>query len=303
MLPISTIVGLQVGLLLSGAILTETVFAFPGIGTWLQAAIENRDYPVHPGRRPVRRDHRRARQPARRHLVRAAQPAHQTGGSLAMSIAEMEVTRARARATRRRALARRAASHRAQSRRDRRLRPGRLARCSSRSSRRCSPPTTRSSRISTRSRRAAVPARRASTCSGQDDLGRDELSRLIYGARYSLLIGVVAVTVGLSAGLLLGSIAGYFRRTDGLIMRVHGRHARDPGLPDGDRDRRAVRGGRAPPGDDRDRGRQHPDLHAPDARLDPRPARQRLRPGSPRGGRPVEEGARLAHPSRTRSRR
>ena len=46
MLPISTIVGLQVGLLLSGAILTETVFAFPGIGTWLQAAIENRDYPV-----------------------------------------------------------------------------------------------------------------------------------------------------------------------------------------------------------------------------------------------------------------
>jgi peptide/nickel transport system permease protein len=46
MLPIATIVGLQVGLLLSGAILTETVFAFPGIGTWLQAAIENRDYPV-----------------------------------------------------------------------------------------------------------------------------------------------------------------------------------------------------------------------------------------------------------------
>jgi peptide/nickel transport system permease protein len=46
MLPISTVVGLQVGLLLSGAILTETVFAFPGIGTWLQEAINNRDYPV-----------------------------------------------------------------------------------------------------------------------------------------------------------------------------------------------------------------------------------------------------------------
>jgi peptide/nickel transport system permease protein len=55
---------------------------------------------------------------------------------------------------------------------------------------------------------------------GVDDLGRDELSRLIYGARYSLLIGVVAVTVGLSVGLLLGSIAGYYRRTDGLIMRL-----------------------------------------------------------------------------------
>jgi peptide/nickel transport system permease protein len=46
MLPVSTIIGLQVGLLLSGAILTETVFAFPGLGTWIQAAIENRDYPV-----------------------------------------------------------------------------------------------------------------------------------------------------------------------------------------------------------------------------------------------------------------
>ncbi len=46
MLPISTIIGLQVGLLLSGAILTETVFAWPGIGTWLKDAIDNRDYPV-----------------------------------------------------------------------------------------------------------------------------------------------------------------------------------------------------------------------------------------------------------------
>jgi peptide/nickel transport system permease protein len=46
MLPVSTIVGLQVGLLLSGAVLTETVFAYPGIGTWLYGAIQTRDYPV-----------------------------------------------------------------------------------------------------------------------------------------------------------------------------------------------------------------------------------------------------------------
>jgi peptide/nickel transport system permease protein len=46
LLPISTIIGLQVGLLLSGAILTETVFAFPGMGTWIQQAIEDRNYPV-----------------------------------------------------------------------------------------------------------------------------------------------------------------------------------------------------------------------------------------------------------------
>jgi peptide/nickel transport system permease protein len=46
LLPVTTIIGLQTGLLLSGAVLTETVFAWPGIGTWLAAAIFNRDYPV-----------------------------------------------------------------------------------------------------------------------------------------------------------------------------------------------------------------------------------------------------------------
>jgi peptide/nickel transport system permease protein len=46
LLPIVTIIGLQAGLLLSGAVLTETVFAWPGIGTWLVQAIEDRNYPV-----------------------------------------------------------------------------------------------------------------------------------------------------------------------------------------------------------------------------------------------------------------
>jgi peptide/nickel transport system permease protein len=46
MLPVVTIIGLQAGLLLSGAILTETVFAIPGMGSWLAGAIEDRDYPV-----------------------------------------------------------------------------------------------------------------------------------------------------------------------------------------------------------------------------------------------------------------
>jgi len=55
---------------------------------------------------------------------------------------------------------------------------------------------------------------------GVDDLGRDELSRIIYGARFSLLIGIVSVSVGLTFGLLLGSIAGYFRPLDSPIMRV-----------------------------------------------------------------------------------
>ena len=44
---------------------------------------------------------------------------------------------------------------------------------------------------------------------GIDTLGRDEFSRIVYGTRYSLLIGLVAVVIGLSVGLLLGSVAGY----------------------------------------------------------------------------------------------
>jgi peptide/nickel transport system permease protein len=55
---------------------------------------------------------------------------------------------------------------------------------------------------------------------GADQLGRDELSRLLYGARFSLVIGIVAVSVGLTAGLLLGSVAGYLGGfVDSLIMR------------------------------------------------------------------------------------
>jgi len=46
LLPVSTIIGLQTGLLLSGAVLTETVFAYPGMGSWLRDAIFARDYPV-----------------------------------------------------------------------------------------------------------------------------------------------------------------------------------------------------------------------------------------------------------------
>jgi len=56
---------------------------------------------------------------------------------------------------------------------------------------------------------------------GTDAVGRDMLSRLIYGAQYSLLIGVVVVSLSLLGGVLLGLIAGYFGgRTDVVIMRV-----------------------------------------------------------------------------------
>lgn len=45
-IPVVTIIGLQTGVLLAGAILTETIFAWPGIGKWLVESVHRRDYPV-----------------------------------------------------------------------------------------------------------------------------------------------------------------------------------------------------------------------------------------------------------------
>ncbi|ESZ09563.1 MULTISPECIES: ABC transporter permease subunit [Mesorhizobium] len=56
---------------------------------------------------------------------------------------------------------------------------------------------------------------------GTDAVGRDMLSRLIFGARFSLFIGLVVVVFSLTSGIVLGVLAGYFRGwVDTLIMRV-----------------------------------------------------------------------------------
>ncbi|MCM2474320.1 ABC transporter permease subunit [Rhizobium sp. CG5] len=56
---------------------------------------------------------------------------------------------------------------------------------------------------------------------GTDPVGRDILSRLIYGAQYSLFIGVFVTTLSLTTGILIGVIAGYYRGwIDTLIMRL-----------------------------------------------------------------------------------
>jgi dipeptide transport system permease protein len=56
---------------------------------------------------------------------------------------------------------------------------------------------------------------------GTDAVGRDILSRLIHGSRYSLFIGCIVVSIALSVGILLGVMAGFFRGLlDTLIMRL-----------------------------------------------------------------------------------
>ncbi|HMB47813.1 MAG TPA: ABC transporter permease subunit, partial [Afifellaceae bacterium] len=62
---------------------------------------------------------------------------------------------------------------------------------------------------------------RAQYLLGTDAVGRDMLSRLIYGAQFSLFIGLVVVAIALAGGITIGLIAGYFRGwVDTMIMRV-----------------------------------------------------------------------------------
>jgi glutathione transport system permease protein len=56
---------------------------------------------------------------------------------------------------------------------------------------------------------------------GTDNLGRDMLSRLLYGARSTLLIGVIATGIGGTIGVLVGLISAFYRRLDSVLMRLN----------------------------------------------------------------------------------
>ncbi len=64
-----------------------------------------------------------------------------------------------------------------------------------------------------------MPPSRAHWC-GTDDLGRDIFTRILYGGRVSLLVGVIPTTISMAIGIVLGMVSGYIRQLDAVIMRL-----------------------------------------------------------------------------------
>ncbi len=208
--PIVTIIGIGIALLISGVVVTETVFAMPGIGRLTVDAIIRRDYPDHPGRHPAVLGDLRGGQSARGPVL----PAVRSADPILMAVTADSMPK-----------------------------PAAVSR---------SPTWTRMKDalrrhptaiiggivlllligmaifapfLGTIDPQAISPVRRLRKPSeaywfGTDMLGRDIYSRVVYGARVSLTVGLSVAVFATLLGLAIGLVTGFVRWLDGFVMRI-----------------------------------------------------------------------------------
>ena len=224
--PIVTVIGIGVALLIGGVVITETVFNIPGVGRLVVDAISKRDYPIIQGvilifsgvyvlvNLLVDLTYTAARSEDPLLSVITAEPA---------LVAAHGARAARSCAASRGAIR---PSWRA-------ARSSASSRCS-RSRRRCSPATPITMQPAQRLR----PPSEANWL-GTDHLGRDVFARTVYGARVSLFVGISVAAMSISVGLFIGLLSGYFRKRRCGGDAADGRPDGDPGDPARDRAGRA----------------------------------------------------------------
>ncbi len=301
LIPVVTVVGFEIGILMGGSAIVEIIFGLPGLGNTLINAIFNRDYPVVQGATMLLAFIFVFANLARRSPLRRARPEDLTG----MSIGRLRSTDPRPGRPERGRQGCRGSTHRREGRRaspSGATRSGSPGRSSSAST--CSSPS--SGRTSGRSIPTSSSATRLQDPSwahpmGTDELGRDTLARIIHGAEVSLQVGLDLRRHRLRprrharpARRLLRRLA---RHAPDALRRHHVRAA---GPRARDRDRRPARPEPAER-DDRDRHRDRACLRARRARRRPRghglPVR-RVGPGPRRLARPDHGAATCSRTSR-----
>ena len=209
--PVVTVIGLQTGLLLGGAILTETIFGWGGVGKWMYDAVLSNDYLVIQSGVLLLAMIFVLVNLAGRHQLRLPEPEDSllVSGATATfdTIAEERAGRA---------LARRDPPDAAQPVRDHRRADRRGDGVHGRPR-----PVPGAIRPAPRQPVGELPAAVAAALDGDEHPGQDVLSRIIWGARLTLGIAVLSVTFGVIVGGFLGAIAGFFKGwVDGVIMRT-----------------------------------------------------------------------------------